>query len=871
MFLKIFRLTLLYSACVGFCDVAACAQSPNTPVGKTNINIAYLEYLVKAQVDSVRHAKGLPPLVSDSILYLSARDHAEYLTDKPGIGHFQKDARKKTPQDRADFYGAVNYLAGENVLSYPLEDTYIATARRMVKGWVNSPGHYRNIITNSYQITGVAIMPHRKNGNLIAVQVFARVLWQYVFVTNKSMFPYDTVHVRQETLTRNTFARTGAKEKLPWKLKPLNYQLTRQNKRWKASALKKLMIRAGYSGDIIYAHSKTPKVLLKTMRRRRDGIAVEIVDYEPFHCGNPGYYTALSRRNGNSSINGQIFKPVYKRELLSDLRGQKKLFKTQKRMEVKQLKTQRRRLWFHFSSEARKEKRSLTASVHTVRRRQWGPKQTTVPVGNWQMADSGNYVVANFLLLHKRRIVAPLYFTDVCGDLRFNDTIQPQTYFSQPKIELKTEQKIFDFRIPFARNHATPDLAVLRAIKDTLVNYEIDSIQITAFASVEGLDKRNEKLYQTRGYNIVSGLRTYMNAGVRIHVQTEENWPMFYKQLKNTPFDFWRNGTQAEIKKELEKPEVLNFWEKQLDEQRNAHVYVKAHTVLRDTLSHLRQHYRLDKPAEAATLQDYHYQLWSQNRLSAQLLLALEFPFKKEYARLAANRLALEYKLHAKNWNDSLLKLHWEDTKSWLRVKGVGTEIRYHALFVKLTHWESIPYGEKETKKLLKQVSADKRFRSQESKLTAIFHLKNSPRTSEPEEGLDYLYGYYRGKSQIVEDSTKTLDLANFFIQMDQIQHASNILNDYLSQTGFAVEIYRQFLKIAFVHPDYQKNREYTNLLTEARQKLSREQWCDLFVGQCRINFQIFDDEELRNLYCQECADLGNEAVRNRNKSVPVR
>lgn len=64
-----------------------------------------LEHYTKKMIDSVRQAHDLEPLSNDSILYLAARDQANYLKDKSSIGHIQDIDRKATPQLRTGFYG----------------------------------------------------------------------------------------------------------------------------------------------------------------------------------------------------------------------------------------------------------------------------------------------------------------------------------------------------------------------------------------------------------------------------------------------------------------------------------------------------------------------------------------------------------------------------------------------------------------------------------------------------------------------------------------------------------------------------------------------------------------------------------------------
>jgi uncharacterized protein YkwD len=302
-----FKLLLLIIGLASFFSIHSSAQSHSDKAEESKLNVLFLEHLIKTQVDSVRKAHGLQPLVNDSVLYVAAQDHARYLSTEKTISHYQKAKVKHTPQNRADFYGAQHYLVGENVLSYPLENTYISTARKMVLGWVNSPGHYKNIITPEYQITGLAIARHPESGNFIAVQKFAKVLWKYAFYENKKMFPYATDSVQTYDIKTKQLRAATDLDKLPWKLQSLDFNNTKACEKCKGLLRPKFKITPWFENKGVYAVSTNAKEILKTFKNKLDGLALEEVAYEPYHCGNPSYYTNPARRNHNSSLDGEGF------------------------------------------------------------------------------------------------------------------------------------------------------------------------------------------------------------------------------------------------------------------------------------------------------------------------------------------------------------------------------------------------------------------------------------------------------------------------------------------------------------------------------------------------------------------------------------
>ena len=95
----------------------ALAQSPSDAFQLSNINLPYLEHVVKIKIDEFRKSKDLSPLYNDSILYVAAKDHAQFLVKTKRISHYQRDdVQKEYPQNRAVFHGASeHYEVVENI------------------------------------------------------------------------------------------------------------------------------------------------------------------------------------------------------------------------------------------------------------------------------------------------------------------------------------------------------------------------------------------------------------------------------------------------------------------------------------------------------------------------------------------------------------------------------------------------------------------------------------------------------------------------------------------------------------------------------------------------------------------------------------
>jgi uncharacterized protein YkwD len=160
-------------------------QNPEDTILADKINLALIEQLVLQRIDTLRVSKGLTALSVDTSLTKAAIDHAQWLVKQRSISHRQPVPAKATVQRRAAFYGGTEFLCGENIAaSFIIElmadgngkryrnITYNDIANEFVRLWVQSSGHYANIINPVYSYTGLAVSYHPKTRRVVAVQVF---------------------------------------------------------------------------------------------------------------------------------------------------------------------------------------------------------------------------------------------------------------------------------------------------------------------------------------------------------------------------------------------------------------------------------------------------------------------------------------------------------------------------------------------------------------------------------------------------------------------------------------------------------------------------------------------------------------------------
>ncbi len=160
------------------------SNSANDLINVGQINEAFLCKLIEDMVNEVRESQGVGTVQADSILVAAARDQNQYQLQHDILSHYQKDEQKKDVGKRVGSFGGDFRTVGENVQYQSFQviirngqkglvtESYIDMAQKMVRNWVHSPGHYKNMINPDFQYVGTAIGWNPENHAIFATQVF---------------------------------------------------------------------------------------------------------------------------------------------------------------------------------------------------------------------------------------------------------------------------------------------------------------------------------------------------------------------------------------------------------------------------------------------------------------------------------------------------------------------------------------------------------------------------------------------------------------------------------------------------------------------------------------------------------------------------
>jgi len=614
----------------------ASGQGLSQEVTESNLNIPYLEHLVKVKIDSVRKSFNLKPLINDEILLTAATSHSTYLVKYDKFSHYETGIPEmETPQKRAEFHGAKNYSVGENIVKVPLgvmttvknnglkpTKTYAQVAQVMMLGWVNSPGHFANIKTADFDITGVSMMYDKKHKDLICVQKFAMVNEFYLPQENKALFPYAQ-KVDVELIK-------GFAKALPKKHKKHAYGVkeTKKEKYCEGcnfNVFKRDNIVVGVAGDslVLSVLNRNLRAFKQFFTERKDGISIEFVMFKNTYLCYPADNVQVpTRRNGRCEFDGIITEPLYKKSLIAKLEA------VEKRNKEKRIRLDK-------------------------------DDYLEIKIAKFPDAAKNEKIAVNFLAFKSNRLCYVSEGRQICGvpmvndlfKLPYRDQLKPGVF--NPKIK----PKLLKFRLNFDRNEtdykSEKMMELVKRLKAT--KNIITHVSIDAFASVEGTTDINERLFQKRAEGVVAFFESYQKEKIKFKLITNENWQLFFDQLKGSDFEYLLDLDTSEIRSFVNKKENRFKLQDLLKKQRYAFIKLQiTPLVTEDDLLEKAVDNFLKIPSKGSSasgakvkklidLQQFIYGKMKEYNVPSDSI-SLHIPLKPAFVQLLFNELMFEQK-----------------------------------------------------------------------------------------------------------------------------------------------------------------------------------------------------------------------------------
>ncbi|MDG4474931.1 CAP domain-containing protein [Thiovibrio frasassiensis] len=190
--IRIPMLLVLFSFCWLAGPVASAAnRNDSRSAGQPAVDVARLESRIHDLINQERKNAGLPALAWNQALQQIARNYSQDMATRNFFSHTDPEGRNfvqryrragfKCAIRKGFFFGISTNLGGENIAYNHLSSAIVRRngqadaeaqfAAAVVRQWMTSPSHRRNILTRHYRREGIGIAIG-KNGKVLITQNF---------------------------------------------------------------------------------------------------------------------------------------------------------------------------------------------------------------------------------------------------------------------------------------------------------------------------------------------------------------------------------------------------------------------------------------------------------------------------------------------------------------------------------------------------------------------------------------------------------------------------------------------------------------------------------------------------------------------------
>jgi uncharacterized protein YkwD len=133
--------------------------------GPPKLQLSKEEQKLVELTNKEREKEKLPPLTPNALLFQAARAHSANMASQRKMEHVLDD---KTPAQRVEATGYDYKQMGENIA---MSEGHFFTLPDIMKNWMSSEGHRKNILNPNFTEIGVGIA-HNEQGETYYTQVF---------------------------------------------------------------------------------------------------------------------------------------------------------------------------------------------------------------------------------------------------------------------------------------------------------------------------------------------------------------------------------------------------------------------------------------------------------------------------------------------------------------------------------------------------------------------------------------------------------------------------------------------------------------------------------------------------------------------------
>ncbi|WP_411894232.1 hypothetical protein [Winogradskyella sp. A2] len=569
--------------------------------------------------------------------------------------------------------------------------------------------------------------------------------------------------------------------------------------------------REGYN---LYFQTNDKKWFNQLFKNSNDGIAIDVVSKDIYDCALPIVDT--------EQIRGTLLRPIFSSKLKSGLKPFKEnYFRVLVGRLPKNLADKELEYNILFLGNKNLCRYQIIFNLQSY---------------NWDLLDMGMYL----------------------DSLSFqNDKV-----LSLDENRADIKYKTLKFKVPFEKNKSKYLPEDIRPIYDSLslTDFNIKTIDIKAYSSIEGSLERNIELQKGRAKSMAEAIQTYQEPTIKTTISSSENWVEFLNDIEGTKFQNLNDLTKSEIKaklvgsfsKEMEpylknhRKAVLTLELELKDVYKN-----KSGTELVDEFNKAISADELDK---AIQIQNSLFNRLKNKEISPNLLSNMEIPRQIKYVNFLNANSAIKYQI-----NKRQIIIVRDELNALLKLDSKNAKVRYNLIALKFRIWrfDFAPINATAFKTEiynLKNYGLDQKLID---RMMINYHIIMSEKHmkkrkyDEKDKSVNYINKYYK---KIPLSDYDYFSLAQFLTYYANVEKAADLLNNKARSIDVDEDLIFYYLNLTLINTELTKRDDYRAIMLNAYNQ-NKERYCNLFnsVDDGGVTFQLLDNEYLRNGYCENC------------------
>lgn len=424
--------------------------------------------------------------------------------------------------------------------------------------------------------------------------------------------------------------------------------------------------------------------------------------------------------------------------------------------------------------------------------------------------------------------------------------------------------KSLKFKIPFEKNKAEYSADDIKPIYDSLrlTDFNIKTINIKAYSSVEGRLERNIELQEQRANSIAAALQTFQKPTIETTISSSENWVEFLNDIEGTTYENLKLESKAKIKSKLvgafsqELEPILKNHRKAVLELELEKKDKYKDMLPEELLTKFNSEIGNENLDEAIEIQNSIFEKLNTKEIAPDFLNRMEVPKQAKFARIVNKNHAIKY-MH--DIRQSLIV--YNELKELEKLVPKDGEVKYNiaAIKIKLWRFKALKIDENNLKYEINNLAKFDIDIKLIYRMLVNFHIIKAENLMRK--------GHYANKDKAVSYINSTykkfhlsdydyLSLAQFFTYYSNIDMAVSLLEEKVKTIDIDENLLFYYLNMTIVDKELTQTAAYRTTMLNAL-NLNQKRFCKIFnsVGKGGVTFQLLEDEYLRKTYCESCVE----------------